>query len=300
MESFDLLGLGCAAVDDVLYVAAFPAADGKARVQRSLRRCGGLTFAALVAATRLGARCAYAGCLGKDSLSEYIARALETEGISLAHAPRLAEARVVHSVIVVGQQNATRAILFEANGLLGAHDSLPANEVIKGARVLFIDQYGMRGNLRAAQVARAAGVPVVADFEDSNVPWFQETLALVDHLILSEDFALPLCGAGTAAEAALKLWRPDRAAVIVTCGAAGCWSISNESSGSARHHPAFDVKPTDTTGCGDVFHGVYAARLARGDGLEQRIRYASAAAALRAVHTESPTLAEVQQFLAKT
>ncbi len=298
MDSIDVLGLGCAAVDDVLYVAGFPAADGKARVQRSIRRSGGLTFAALVAAGRAGARCAYAGCLGNDGLSEHIARELAQEGIDLRHAPRLPEARVVHSVIVVGEQNASRTIFFEANGVIGAHDSLPAKEVIAGAKVLLIDQYGMKGNLRAASIARSAAVPVVADFEDADVPLFEETLQLVDHLILSEDFALPLTGARTPAEAAVKLWRPNRAAVIITCGAKGCWSVSAEKPDGACHHAAFSVKPVDTTGCGDVFHGVYASRLACGEPLEKRIRLASAAAALRALKTETPNLAAIEEFLA--
>ena len=38
----------------------------------------------------------------------------------------------------------------------------------------------------------------------------------------------------------------------------------------------------DTTGCGDVFHGAYAAGLAEGLGLSARVRLASATAAMKA------------------
>lgn len=296
-ERFDVLGLGVAAVDDVLYVPSYPAAEAKVRVSRSMRRCGGLTAAALVAATRAGARCAYAACLGMDELSEHIASHLVSEGINLQHAPRLAEARVVHSTIIVGRDTGSRAIFFETGGFIGAHDTLPSEEVIRAAKVLFIDHYGMRGNLRAARIARAAGVPIVADFENETVPLFQEVLQLVDHLILSEGFALRLTRVATPADAALALWRPGREAVIVTCGPAGCWSVSAEQSTVAQHHPAFAVEVVDSTGCGDVFHGVYAARLARGDDLQQRIRFASAAAALKARDAETPSLAAIEGFL---
>ena len=51
---------------------------------------------------------------------------------------------------------------------------------------------------------------------------------------------------------------------------------------AVKHQPAFKVKAVDTTGCGDVFHGAYASALARGLELEERIRIASAAAALKA------------------
>jgi sugar/nucleoside kinase (ribokinase family) len=170
----------------------------------------------------------------------------------------------VHSTIIVGEATGSRNIFFEVNGLLGAHDSLPTAQIIRASRVLFIDHYGMKGNLRAARIARSAGVAVVADFEGDEVSLFQEVLELVDHLILSEDFALRTTRESKPARAAQALWRADRSAVIVTCGADGCWGVSDSSGPEAVHYPAFRVRAADTTGCGDVFHGAYAASLARG------------------------------------
>ena len=37
LPSYDILGLGCVAIDDLLYVAAYPPADGKVQVQRRER-----------------------------------------------------------------------------------------------------------------------------------------------------------------------------------------------------------------------------------------------------------------------
>jgi sulfofructose kinase len=294
---FDVLGLGCTAVDDVICVPSFPAADQKARVERSFRRSGGLTGAALVAAARLGARAAYAGWLGTDEFSRYIEEDFQREGVNVSRAPRSPKACVVRSTIVVGMASGSRNIFYEVKGLLGAHDCLPRAEVIRASKVLFIDHYGMRGNLRAIRIARAAGVAVVADFEDDAVPLFQEVFAKVDHLILSEGFALRITRESSAARAALALWRADRAAVIITCGAEGCWCVSAGSGQKAHHYPTFRVKAADTTGCGDVFHGAYAASLARGDALSTRIRFAAAAAALKAAKKETPRLAAVNKFL---
>jgi sulfofructose kinase len=299
-ERFDILGLGCAAVDDVLYVPSFPGTDEKVRVARALRRCGGLTGAALVTAARMGATCAYAGCLGMDEVSQYVADYFASEGIDVSHAPRLAEARVVKATIVVGRDIGSRNIFFQSEGLIGAHDHLPPDEVVRNARVLFIDQYGMKGNLRAARVARSIGASVVADFEDGADSGFQEVLGLVDHLILSVEFARGITRAPDPAQAARALWQPGRAAVIITDGPNGCWSLSADGELVVRHHPAFLVAATDTTGCGDVFHGAYAACLAHGDGLEDRIRFASAAAALRAKEGEIPRRAAVEQLLANS
>lgn len=299
-KHFDVLGLGCAAVDDFIYVSAYPAIDTKLRVRRTLRKCGGLTGAALVAAARLGARCAYAGCLGTDELSEHVANDFKQEGVDISHAPRLAEARVVHSTIVVGEDNGSRNIFFEDSGIVGAHDTLPDEEVIRQAKLLIIDHLGMQGNLRVARAAREAGVAVVADLEFNTSPLFGEVMALVDHLVLSEDFALHISHQANAADAAQSLWKSNRAAVIVTSGRAGCWSVASEHGHPPRHHPAFEVNAADTTGCGDVFHGAYAASLALGKPLDERIRFASAAAALKAMHGETPRLADVKEFLNAT
>src|SRR5579859_3814338 len=157
-KRYDILGLGCTAVDDLLYVSSFPAPDGKVKVQSSLRRCGGLTGVALLAAARLGARCAYAGCLGTDDFSGYIAEHFTREGIDVSHVPRSSEGGVVRSVIVVGNDTGSRNVFFEGRGKIGAHESLPKDEVINQSRVLFIDQWGMPGNLRAVHCARSAGV----------------------------------------------------------------------------------------------------------------------------------------------
>jgi sugar/nucleoside kinase (ribokinase family) len=296
---FDVLGLGVVAVDDVLYVNSFPVADTKVRALRGPRRCGGLTGAALVAAARLGARCAYAGCLGTDENSQFVARNFAREGVDISHAPCLAEATIVHSTIIVAKENGSRNVFFEDQGMIGAHDSLPAEEVIRAAKVLFIDHKGMKGNLRAVRAARAAGVAIVADFEINTDPSFRPVLDLVDHLVLSHEFARLITGQASAAAAAITLNRPDREVVIITCGAEGCWSVSGANDGKPVRHPAFNVSAIDTVGCGDVFHGAYSASLASGAPLAERIIFASAAAALNAMCGEIPRLAEVRQFLKK-
>jgi hypothetical protein len=62
----DVLGIGCAAIDDTIYISGVPPTDGKVRVVAKSRSFGGLTTTALVAAARLGATCNFAGMLGND------------------------------------------------------------------------------------------------------------------------------------------------------------------------------------------------------------------------------------------
>jgi len=277
-STIDILGFGCAAVDDLLYVEAFPLADAKAQVLRRDRQCGGLVATALVAAARLGARCAYVAPLGEDELSAFALARLRRERIDVTHVAPDPKAYPVHSTIVVGDDRGTRNIFFDLSGVLAARAlRLPA-ALVRSARVLFIDHLWIARKLPAVRSARRAGIPVVADFEDTADPRFPELLALVDHLILSAAIARQITGAAPAA-AVEKLWNSDRQVVVVTGGAEGCWYSTGD---ATRHLPAFQVRAADTTGCGDIFHGAYAAGLARGLEVEERLRLAAATAALKA------------------
>ncbi|MBU6400584.1 MAG: hypothetical protein KGS61_09715 [Verrucomicrobia bacterium] len=350
-STIDILGLGCTAVDDLIYVGAFPPADVKTRVLRRERHCGGLTATALVAAARLGAHCAYAGVLGTDEESQFVLDTLAREGIDVSQTRRRPGVRPIRSVIVVGEHRKTRNIFYNVQGVVGAGARWPSANLIRSARVLFVDIYGVPGMIRAARIARAAGIPVVGDFERDDVPQFTELFPLVDHLIIPDKFACKLTGARHPARAAEALWeasaaapaggipplprsrgregmRPrardgggeaatagayrlaarvgrasehtGRAVVIVTCGERGCYS-ADASGPRARRWPAFKIRAVDTTGCGDVFHGAYAAALAEGADLADRIRLASAAAALKATRPGGqagiPTRTVVERLL---
>ncbi len=299
--TFDVLGIGAVAVDDVLYVEEFPAADLKTQVLRRQRYFGGLTSIALVTAARLGSKAAYAGVLGYDDFSEYAIVKLSQEAINLDFVVRHPEARPILSTIIVGNKGSTRNIFFYLSEISGAHADLPDPSVIRAARVLLVDHLGLDGMLRAARIARAAGIPIVSDLELNVSPHFHELLGLVDHLIMSIEFATILTGESQPDVAALKLWSSERKVVVVTCGAAGAWYLGDD--GIVCHQPSFPVDIVDTNGCGDVFHGAYAACLARGMETSQRVRFACAAAALKATrtggHLAVPTQLMVESLLSQ-
>ncbi|HVM49027.1 MAG TPA: PfkB family carbohydrate kinase [Candidatus Acidoferrum sp.] len=297
--SLDVLGLGAVAVDDLIYVDVYPGPDAKARVLRQERHCGGLAGTALVAAARLGARCAYAGLMGTDELSAFALACLEREGIDVSAVERRQLAGPGHSHIVVGQQHGTRNIFSYEPRLCGASPRTPA-ALIRCCRVLLVDHLGVPGMIRAARIARRAGIAVVSDVESDRHPETRQLLDLVDHLIVSQEFAARLTGAASAQEAVRKLMRPDREVAAVTCGAKGCWFLARGWS-APRRQPAFRVEVMDTTGCGDVFHGAYAFGLVKGMPVEERMRLASATAALKATRPGGqagiPSLSRVRRFL---
>lgn len=295
----DVLGLGCLAVDELLVLPAFPMPDTKTRLISRDRQGGGLTGNALVAAARLGARCAYAGPLGTDADSQFLRDLYTREGIDLSRSLTTPAASPIRSTILVDKGTNTRTILFDLAGSVGCPDDWPPEEVIRGTKVLFVDHYGIAGMIRSARIARAGGIPVVADLERNEWPGFDQLLGLVDHLIVTRTFATKLTGETDPKQAVEKLWTGERAVVVVTCGEHGC--CYKDQSIRVQHLPTFPVEVVDTTGCGDAFHGSYAADLARGLSLQERLARASATAALKAGHLGAqrglPTRDQVDGFL---
>ncbi|MBN1908331.1 MAG: hypothetical protein JW818_01205 [Pirellulales bacterium] len=301
--TYDVLGIGVIAVDDLLYVEAYPPAEAKVRVLRRERQCGGQTGTALVAARRLGARCAYLGTLGPDELSRTVMDQFHREGIDTAHAVLRDDARPYHSTIVVDQGSKTRTIFSSSEGFCGADPTNPPADVIRSGSVLLIDHHQLEGTLRAVRIAREAGRSIVADFERVPEGPFDELLALVDHLVLPKAFAMELTSAPGPAEAVAALKSPGRTAVVVTCGREGLWYAPGSGDDQPQHFPAFPVEVVDTTGCGDVFHGAYAAAVSKGLNLAQCVGLGAASAALKATQPGGqagiPTLQMVETWLAQ-
>jgi len=86
----------------------------------------------------------------------------------------------------------------------------------------------------------------------------------------------------------------------VTAGERGCWYAERD--GPVHHVPALVVPVVDTTGCGDVFHGAYAAAIARGEPAARAIAIANVAAGLKATQPGGragiPNWETVEQVLA--
>jgi ribokinase len=104
---------------------------------------------------------------------------------------------------------------------------------------------------------------------------------------------------GTSAEdAASRIAMVSHQPVVVTQGAEGVLLVTAD---SVVHVPAPSVSVRDTTGAGDTFNGVLAARLAVGDDLGAAVPYAVAAAALSVTEVGArggmPTAAAIEAAL---
>jgi ribokinase len=298
---WDVLGCGVVSIDELLYVEHYPPPDAKAQIMARDRQGGGLTGTALVAAARVGVRAAFAGVLGDDELSRIALDELICEGIDCSMVLFKPEARPCHSTVIVDRSTGSRNVFFSRDGVMTRAPVEITAELIARCRVMFVDNLDLDSALRMAEAADALGVPVVSDLEFTEYARTEELFSHIHHLISAEGFALRLTCADSAEEAVRRLARQHpRACTAVTAGDQGCWYI--EGNGPLRHQPAFPVSVVDTTGCGDVFHGAYAACIARGVSVGESIRFASATAALKATRPGGragiPDHITVERFLA--
>ncbi len=296
---WDVFGFGAVAVDDLIYVDHHPQPDAKMPIRELRRDGGGLTGTALVAAARMGAKAAYGGVLGDDELSRFSIQALEREGIDCTPMIRRPDARPIHAIVIVDRSTARRSILYSTEGVTHRPPETITEDLIARCRVLFVDSTTVESSVHAARIARRLGIPVVGDIESVATPGAYALIDQVDHLIIGHALAQQVTGESDPVAMVRALARPDRACCVVTMGEHGCWYAERD--GDIHHVPAFPVRAVDTTGCGDVFHGAYAACIARGEDTSRAIQVATAAAALKATHPGGrrgiPTRAAVEQFL---
>lgn len=300
-KTFDLYGFGIAAVDELVEVDGYPEPGSKVPVLSRRLQGGGLCTTALVAAARLGLRCRYDGLLGRNDLSDFVRRGLAAEGIEFDEDIRYPEAQPYYSTVIIDRAAGERTILSGSEGVVAPAPEDVCEYRIAASRALFVDHLGPAGVARACAVARRHGVPVVADLEritDDLLP----ALELIDHLILPLRVAQDFTRMQAPQDAVAQLGRVARLCTAVTDGINGCWFI--EGSGpEIRHQGAFEVAVADTTGCGDVFHGAYAAGILQGMAVAGAVRFASAAAALKAMRPGAqlgaPDRPSVVRFLAE-
>jgi sugar/nucleoside kinase (ribokinase family) len=270
-----ILGFGALAIDDILYVDQ-PLSSGKGRVIDRLRDHGGNVATALVAASKLGARAGFIGWLNDALPEDAAARALASEGVDISFAPRRADAGPIRSLITVGADG-ERFIAYDDAVPQGTCESL-SDTVLVQAKVLLIDGYATHSTAVMAR-ARGLGLAIVADIEWSLGAATEDLLRLSDHLVLPYAFGESQSGAEDPASILRALWTPERAAVVLTRGALGCY-LRQAGEEVLWHLPPHPVQAVDTTGAGDCFHGAYAAALAEGNTALESAVFANAAAAL--------------------
>jgi sulfofructose kinase len=261
--------------DEVFHVDSLPASGIKTGVLGYHSRFGGPAATAALAICRLGGSASYWGRIGADPAGESAIALLREQGVDCDGVAVL-PGRTLRAIVLVDKRG-ERSIVSDRLSLPMGAEALPEGG-LGDAGIVLADTRWPAAADAIFDRARAAGIATVLDADGGAPADNARLIARADHVVFSNEGLRDFAGEG-AAEALLRRCEPRPGQIFaVTQGANGSlWLID----GQIAHVPAFTVAMTDTTGCGDVFHGAYALGLCEGMAPLVAARFASAAAALK-------------------
>jgi sugar/nucleoside kinase (ribokinase family) len=294
---FSIIGLGTVVVDHHVVMDGLPEADAKAEVITDRHQVGGPVPTALVLLRRFGMQATFLGRWADDAFGEMIESDLRAHGVGFVRPPSHPAARSGFAHVWVERGTGKRSIA----AYRGSHPVDPEHiepGEIAAHHALHLDGWSGAAAIRAAAAMRERGGMVFMDL-GSPKPDLGELLRHVDFLNCPERLLHRLSGPRDIVAGARRLIEMGPKEVTVTSGENGAHYITRD---RAIHQPAFRVDAIDTNGAGDVFAGAMIFATMQGWAPERRLRFASAASALKCQGLGNreplPGLREIEQFLA--
>lgn len=262
--------------DDVFHVAALPAAGIKVDALHYESRFGGPAATAAAAIGALGGRVAYWGRVGDDMAGQAAIAALQAHGVETDGVAIAKDGHTRNAVVMVDARG-ERAIITNRKGLPDGEHLVP-DDALDDVSAVLADSRWLIGSARVVERAKKRGICTIFDADGGDREAAERIIAMADHVVFSQEGLCDL-GSGGDAKALLQSLAAPGKILAVTLGADGSlWLID----GVFSHVPAFTVEITDTTGCGDVFHGAYALGIAENRAPLDAARFAAAVAAIKA------------------
>jgi sulfofructose kinase len=310
----DLLCVGLAVVDVVTHVPGALVAGVKQFADRITTVYGGPATTAAAAAARLGVEVDLVAAIGDDDRGYALRAALEVRGVGTGGMVVREGVPTATSLVIVtpdGERTIVNATDRRLRDALDPEDAAATIARAASVDAVLVDvRWPAAAALALASAAQSA-IPGVLDLDRTDAGEHDRVRGLAraaSHVVASRDalddllLAAGRPSVGASAEAALDALAElaGGGMVAVTLGAAGvAWRDADGSSGVA-------VPPTvtavETLGAGDVWHGAFAAALARRETVAHAVVLANAAAALRVSRTGGwdalADLAEVEALLA--
>ncbi len=260
-----------------------------------------------VAAAKLGAQVFFLAKLGDDIFGSQSLNNFEKEGVNTKYVLQTKDAPSGVALIMVDDEgNNVIVVAPGANHKLTPEDVKEAESdiALSGALVAQLE-VPIETIEFAAGLANKSNVPFILDPAPAQ-QLSPELLNMVDVLTPNETEARILTGIevkdpDSASAAAQKLLECGVKNVILTMGASGYLTVSNE---GTEFVEARKVTAVDSTAAGDAFTGSLAVGLAKGQTLSEAALLANNVAAVSVTRMGAqpsmPTVQEVEAFISKT
>ena len=230
-----------------------------------------------VAAARMGVRVSMIGAVGTDAHGERAVGSLAAEGIDTSRVRRLDDQPSGVAIVAVGPRGENQIVVAPgANAALELDDD---DRALIGAAdiVLTGHEIPAAATIDALRTAHAAGVTAILNPAPARA-LSAEILSLGPILTPNEHELVVAIGNDVTDNALDELAARHNGPIVVTQGPAGALLAQGER--RDRFDGRLAPRVVDTTGAGDAFCGVLAARLAEGRSLDEAIVAANAAGAL--------------------
>ncbi len=275
-RSCKVYGLGQCCLDYIGKVKSYPPADSKCEFTNMVIQGGGPVATALVALSRWGVSCAFAGVIGDDLFGEMIRSSLENEGVDCSGLLVRKGFDSQYSFIVAEPGIGRRTVFWRRpTGLPPSPEEIDY-EMLQRAKVFHTDGLFTEASIAACRAAKEAGLEVVVD-AGSLREGMLDLAKLSDYFLAGEPFAKSFVVDGTPLDACRKLLDFGPRVVGVTLGPRGYVAVAG---GRIIEKPAYEAEAVDTTGCGDVFHAGFIYGLLEKWDVEKSLDFAAWAAAM--------------------
>ena len=293
-----IVGIGANVCDTLIALKKYPEEDTKTRCESIRRSGGGPCATGLVAAAKLGAKCAFIGTLADDESGRFLLGDFARFGVSTEFCRVLSGYDSFTSCIWLSAEKATRTVVFDKGNLPKTEIGEEAKRAIAAAMILMVDGNDLDAAVEAAQIASKNGTKILFD-AGGLYDGIGRLLPFADYLIPSEEFALGHTGEKTAEDAAKVLFdRYSPEVVVITQGKRGGILYDGK---TVRPYPALPVVAVDSNGAGDVFHGAFAFAVTKGYEPYSACLFASATSALKCTKVGArdgaPDIFAVRTFL---
>ncbi len=260
----------------------------------------------LFAGKRIGLDIAPFGIVGDDDGGRIVLRDYARENICTSYL-HVKEGADTQHVIVLVDPNGRHAFASDLHCDLGGaarlREAVASAKAVIGSGYQLVSEENREKMSAYFRIARALGKrtffdpgPMIPRIPQDSL---EEMLRLTDVLVVNEEEAVLLSGAGSGVEAGDCLALVVGKKVVVKRGADGCYI--RERGGAGTHCPGFPVKLVDTTGAGDSFLAAYILGELAGWDATTTALFANAMGAAKAAKlgcgTQVPTLQETLEIL---
>jgi len=278
MTSDLVVGVGQCSVEYLGLVPKLCEGAGVAEIAQFSQQGAGSAANTLCTLACFGVSTRLVSKVSDDPFGTYILSGLEGLGVDTAQVS-IGQGRVTPFAFrAVEMKTGARANYF-THGNLEPLTSGEVDEVaaLDGATSLLVDGSMVEPQLKAAELARSRGIPVVI----SGGPIREgigDLLALADILVASEGFATEIAAAPELDQSLRELNRLGPKTCVITLGGDG--AIGSTATDPTHSEPAQEVDVLDPAGAGDVYAGALIYAILQQWPLVRSMRFASAAAAL--------------------